>query len=164
MAEKGFLIDADEPQAKIAIDRAEFSLDWDAERQALAMPFQIVSGGNRITLLAQVDAPRERGSDLGRGGDRRHGGAGLGRARRSQPAHSQSLPDAAAGRPRQAADRREQGDIGNMEVGLAVSGNLDYSTADPRLALGVAGQPHVGGRDEEAVAVLHHPEGARLGR
>src|SRR3977135_2029154 len=31
-----------------------------------------------------------------------------------------------------------QGDIGNMEVGLAGSGNLAYSTADPRLALGVA--------------------------
>ena len=32
-----------------------------------------------------------------------------------------------------------QGDIGNLEVGLAISGSLDFSSADPRLALGVAG-------------------------
>src|SRR5207245_2715891 len=31
-----------------------------------------------------------------------------------------------------------QGDIGNMDVGVAISGNLDFSTPDPRLTLGVA--------------------------
>jgi hypothetical protein len=33
------------------------------------------------------------------------------------------------------------GDIGNGELGLAVSGSIDYSSSDPRLTLGVAGGP-----------------------
>jgi uncharacterized protein YhdP len=33
----------------------------------------------------------------------------------------------------------EQGDIGNSDLGLAISGGLDYSSGEPRLALGIAG-------------------------
>ena len=33
----------------------------------------------------------------------------------------------------------EQADLGGMAGGFAISGAIDYSTADPRLALGVAG-------------------------
>jgi hypothetical protein len=33
----------------------------------------------------------------------------------------------------------EQGELGNMEIGIAISGNLDYAGGDPRLALGIAG-------------------------
>src|SRR4029079_10946687 len=65
LVDKGFIIDSEEPLAKIAIDRAEFNLDWDATRQALMVPFQVISGGNRITLLAQLDAPREPGGPWG---------------------------------------------------------------------------------------------------
>src|SRR4029078_8000543 len=59
VVEKGVVIDLDDPFARIPIDRAEINLDWDATRQALVMPFQVLSGGNRITLLAQFDASRE---------------------------------------------------------------------------------------------------------
>jgi hypothetical protein len=59
LVEKGVIIDLDDPLERIPIDRAEISLDWDASRQALVMPFQIVSGGNRITLMATFDAPRD---------------------------------------------------------------------------------------------------------
>ncbi len=34
----------------------------------------------------------------------------------------------------------EQGDVGGKGVSFAVSGNLDYSQAEPRLALGLAAQ------------------------
>jgi hypothetical protein len=139
MAEKGFLIDLDEPDIKIPVDRAEFNLDWDAQRQSLAMPFQIVSGGNRVTLLAKIDAPREQhGSDWGvevTGG--------------TVVLASDAVADADPLilnrfllRLRVDTDKQRidvvQGDIGNMEVGLAISGNLDYSTSDPRLTFGVA--------------------------
>ena len=33
----------------------------------------------------------------------------------------------------------EQGEIGNADLGLAISGGLDYSSGEPRLALGIAG-------------------------
>jgi hypothetical protein len=138
VAEKGFLIDLDEPQNKIAIDRAEFNLDWDAQRQSLAMPFQIVSGGNRVTLLAKIDAPRER---VGNWGVEVTGGTVvLASAALADP--NPLILNRFLLRLRVDADKQRidvlQGDIGNMEVGLAVSGNLDYSTADPRLTLGVA--------------------------
>ncbi len=60
--DKGFLVDVDDPEVRIPIDRAEINLEWDATRRTLAMPFQIVSGGNRLTLMAQADAPREQGA------------------------------------------------------------------------------------------------------
>src|SRR5919197_6524931 len=59
LIDKGVVIDVDDPLVRIPIDRAEITLDWDAARQALMMPFQITSGGNRMTLFAQLDAPRD---------------------------------------------------------------------------------------------------------
>jgi hypothetical protein len=138
VAEKGFLIDMDEPQVKIAIDRAEFSLDWDAQRQALAMPFQMVSGGNRVTLLAKIDAPRERSGDWGV--EVTGGTVVLASAALADP--NPLILNRFLLRLRVDSEKQRidvlQGDIGNMEVGLALTGNLDYSTADPRLTLGVA--------------------------
>jgi hypothetical protein len=137
-AEKGFLIDVDEPQVKIAIDRAEFNLDWDAQRQSLAMPFQIVSGGNRVTLLAKIDAPRERPGEWAV--EVTGGTVVLASAVVADP--NPLILNRFLLRLRVDSEKQRidvlQGDIGNMEVGLAVSGNLDYSTPDPRLTLGVA--------------------------
>ena len=65
LVDKGYLIDADDPQVRVPIDRAEFNLEWDATRRTLAMPFQIVSGGNRLTLLGQANAPEEPGGAWG---------------------------------------------------------------------------------------------------
>jgi hypothetical protein len=138
VGEKGFLINVDEPQLKITIDRAEFSLDWDAQRQSLAMPFQIVSGGNRVTLLAKIEAPRERSG--GWGVEVTGGTVVLASAALADP--NPLILNRFLLRLRVDSEKQRidvlQGDIGNMEVGLAVSGNLDYSTADPRLTLGVA--------------------------
>src|SRR5215831_14221158 len=57
--EKGVIVDLDDPLVRVPIDRAEISFDWDKTRQSLMVPFQVVSGGNRITLLAQFNAPRD---------------------------------------------------------------------------------------------------------
>src|SRR5262249_13497326 len=65
VVDRGFIVDADDPMVRVPIDRAGISLDWDAARQALLMPFQIISGGNRITLQAQFDAPQDGGSTWG---------------------------------------------------------------------------------------------------
>ncbi len=39
------------------IDHADVTLDWDAERRNLTMPFQILAGANRFTLLSRFEAP-----------------------------------------------------------------------------------------------------------
>jgi hypothetical protein len=138
VAERGFLVDLDEPQIKVAVDRAEVNLDWDAQRQSLTMPFQIVSGGNRVTLLAKIDAPRERGGNWGV--EVTGGTVVLASAAVADP--NPLILNRFLLRLRVDSEKQRidvlQGDIGNMEVGLAVSGNLDYSTSDPRLTLGVA--------------------------
>ena len=137
--EKGVIIDLDDPLARIPIDRAEFNLDWDATRQALVMPFQVVSGGNRITLLAQFDAPREGSSVWGL---KVSGGTVV-------------LASAAPADPKPLVLNRvllrmrvdpakqridiEQGELGNADLGVALTGSLDFSSDDPRLALGIAG-------------------------
>jgi len=57
----GSFIDVGDPQAMITIDRAEMQIDWNAPRRVLAMPFQIVSGATRLTLMAQAEAPQDPG-------------------------------------------------------------------------------------------------------
>ena len=162
LLEKGFLIDPDDPLAKIAIDRAEFSLEWDAMRRALAVPFQIVSGGNRLTLMAQVDAPTEMGAPWGlkiAGGT-----VVLASAGDLKPAHSQS-PDAAdAGRPGEAADRPPAGRIRQY-------GSRRRHLRQPRL-LGRRSAPrdryrrqsHVDECAEASLAGFHLAQGAHVGR
>jgi hypothetical protein len=139
IGEKGVLNDLDEPEGAVAIDRAEFKLDWDAHRQSLTVPFQIVSGGNRITLLARVETPHDHGATWGvevTGGTVVLASAATADA--DPLILNRLLLRLKIDTDKQRIDV-QQGDIGNMEVGIAVSGNLDYSTDDPRLTLGVAG-------------------------
>ena len=57
VAGAGMIGDPADIGGNFQIDHAEFTLDWDANRRNLAMPFQIVSGANRFTLLSRFDAP-----------------------------------------------------------------------------------------------------------
>ena len=138
LMEKGHIVDADEPHAKIAIDRAEFNLDWDAMRHAVVMPFQIISGGNRITLIAQLDVPRESGGVWGLGVV---GGTVVLAASATDP--KPLVLNRIHLRLRVDVDKQrvefDRGDIGNMDLGVAISGGLDYSGDEARLAVGIAG-------------------------
>jgi hypothetical protein len=139
VADKGFIIDSEETMARIEIDRAEFSLDWDALRHALVMPFQIVSGGNRITLLAQLDVPREAGDPWGV----KVTGGTVVLSSAAAPKEKPVILNRFLVRLRADPDKQridvEQGEFGNMELGFALSGHFDYAGAEPRLVLGVAG-------------------------
>jgi hypothetical protein len=135
--DKGYIVDADEPLSRIDIDRAEFDLQWDANRQTLVAPFQILSGGTRITLLAQLTPPREGTTAWAL---KITGGSAV-------LASSSRDPDALVLNRIQVGlridpDKQrvdvEQGEVGNSDLGLAISGGLDYA-GEPRLALGIAG-------------------------
>jgi len=137
LVERGHIVDLDEPLSKIIIERAEFSLEWDPARHAFIVPFQIVSGGNRITLFAQVDAPRDPGGPWGLTVS---GGTVV-------LAASASDPGVILNRvmlrvrldPEEQRIEIEQGEIANMELGLRISGHIDLSNGEPRLDVGVAG-------------------------
>ena len=138
VADQGALLDPDDPLAQVAIDRAEFTFGWDAQRKALEMPFQIVSGGNRMTLLAKFEMPHDPGGDWGievSGGSVVLGAA---TAANLDPLVLNHIQVRLKVDPEKQRIDVTQGDIGNNDLGLAVSGSVDYSMSDPRIGLGVA--------------------------
>jgi len=142
LVDKGLIVDLDDPLGHIPIDRAEINLEWDAARQALVAPFQVLSGGNRITLLAQFDAPRE--SSSGVWGLKITGGtvvlASAAPVDTNPLILNRILMRLRVDPSKQRIDIEPNGgEIGNMDLGLAVSGSLDFSGDDPRLVLGIAG-------------------------
>ncbi len=59
VVDSGYINDGDSDDGRIDLDHAEFKINWDAGSRVLTVPFQILSGGNRITLLGQVEAPAQ---------------------------------------------------------------------------------------------------------
>ncbi|HEY1745969.1 MAG TPA: DUF3971 domain-containing protein [Xanthobacteraceae bacterium] len=122
----------------VAIDRAEFKFNWDAGTRLLSVPLQILSGGDRFTLMARVEAPQQPSGvwsfSIG-------GGAIVlaGSDAASEPLVLNRI--AVSGRYDAAKERLvvEEGDMGNTNVGVAWSGTLDWSSGVPRLAAGFAG-------------------------
>src|SRR4029077_19420055 len=57
VADAGSINDGDSGDGRLDFDRAEFKINWDATSRSLEVPFQVLSGNNRITLLAKVEAP-----------------------------------------------------------------------------------------------------------
>src|ERR1700716_307971 len=53
----GNITDSDTPDYPMGVDSAEVSVEWDSARRVLVAPFKIVSGANRITLLAPLRRP-----------------------------------------------------------------------------------------------------------
>jgi hypothetical protein len=138
LVDKGVIIDLDDPLARIPIDRAEINLDWDATRQALVMPFQVLSGGNRITLLAQFDAPREGSSVWGL---QVSGGAVVLTSAAPVDPNPLILNRVALRMRVDPAKQRidlDPSELGNADLGVALTGSLDFSSDDPRLVLGIA--------------------------
>jgi Protein of unknown function len=138
LVEKGVIVDRDDPLVRIPIDRAEISLDWDKSRRALVAPFQIASGGTRITLLAQFEAPRD-GSGVW--ALQISGGSAL---LASAPIDPNALIlnriqlQLRIDSTKQRIDL-EPSEVGNTDLGVALTGSLDFSGDDPRLTVGIAG-------------------------
>jgi hypothetical protein len=135
----GTITDTKDPGAQLAIDRAEVSIDWDASRHALAAPFQIVSGGNRITLVAHAEAPASAGAPWRLGLT----GGSIVLAPRGADDEQLMLNRISVLGQYDPAKRRldiEHSDISGKDVAIAGSGYVDFSTGDPKLAIGAAGR------------------------
>src|ERR1700738_377769 len=134
----GNIIDSDTPDYPMAIDSAEVNVEWDSGRRVLLAPFKIISGQNRITLLAHLEPPNDNVADwqLGlSGGTIVLGGID------NEPA---LIFNRITVGMRFDTERRRvswtQAEFGNGEIGIAGTGSVDYS-AEPRLMLGFAGTP-----------------------
>jgi Protein of unknown function len=135
----GTITDSDTPDYPMGIDSAEMNVEWDSGRRVLVAPFKIVSGANRITLLAHLEPPNDSIPDwqLGLSG----GTVVLAAIDPEQPP---LIFNRIAIGVRFDTDKRRvlltQADISNGEIGIAGTGSVDYS-AEPRLTLGFAGTP-----------------------
>jgi Protein of unknown function len=138
VADAGSIGDANDDDGRIAIDRAEFKFNWDAATRVLSMPLQVLSGGDRVTLMAQVEAP-EQASGIW---PFKIGGGTVVLTAPGAAAEPLVLNRVAVSGRYDAAKQRfivDEGDIGNAGVGVAMSGNVDFSGGAPRLAAGFAG-------------------------
>ncbi len=134
----GNIIDSDTPDYPMAIDSAEMNLEWDSGRRVLVAPFKIVSGKNRVTLLAHLEPPNDSVTDWQMG---LSGGTIVLAGDDGEPALI--FNRIAVGFRFDTTRRRvllTQADISNGEIGIAGTGSVDYS-AEPRLTLGFAGTP-----------------------
>ena len=134
----GNIIDSDTPDYPMAIDSAEMNVEWDSGRRVLVAPFKIVSGQNRITLLAHLEPPNDNVTDWQMGFS---GGTIVLAGIDSEP--PLIFNRIAIGLRFDTEKRRvllTQADISNGEIGVAGTGSVDYS-AEPRLTLGFAGTP-----------------------
>ncbi len=134
----GHIIDTDTPDYPMAIDSAEFNVEWDSGRRVLVAPFKIVSGTNRVTLLAHLEPPNGATSDWQMG---LSGGTIVLAGNDSEPP---LIFNRIAIGLRFDTDKKRvlltQADISNGEIGIAGTGSVDYA-GEARLALGFAGTP-----------------------
>jgi len=137
VADAGFISDDEGTDGRIDLDRAEFKLSWDPGTRILSVPFQILSGGNRLTLMAQITAPEKVGGSW----LFKLGGGTI--VLTSAAAHGDPLilNRVVFGGRFDPAKKRfvlDSGDVGNADVGVAMSGSADYSSGELRLASGLA--------------------------
>jgi len=138
LAGAGTIIDTDTPDYPMAIDSAEMNLEWDSGRRVLVAPFKIISGANRITLLAHLEPPNDSVNDwqLGLSG----GTIVLAGIDNSPPLIFNRINIGFRFDTEHKQVVLTQADISNGEVGVAGTGSIDYS-GEPLIKLGFAGTP-----------------------
>ena len=153
VADAGSINDGDSSDGRLDLDRAEFKINWDAASRSLEVPFQILSGNNRITLLAQVEAPAQPqgswafkigggsavlNSPNAQGNVSIQGSTGSTGSTQGEPLILNRI--AVIGRFDPISKRLtiNHGDLGNADLGIAMSGTADYASGDLRLATGIA--------------------------
>jgi len=149
ISDAGSITDHEYDKVSLNIDHADFRFNWDARRHSLIVPFQIQSGGNQFTMRATLEAPEQDGVwQLGvtrgdtvidpvimaPGGMAGEEGLSINRV---------------AIRARIDTARKrielEQGDLSRIDtrpshnIGMAITGSMDFAGTEPHVAFGVAG-------------------------
>ena len=138
VAGAGTIIDTDTPDYPMAVDSAEMNVEWDSGRRVLVAPFKIISGANRITLLAHLEPPNDNVTDwqLGLSG----GTIVLAGIDNDPPLIFNRINIGFRFDTEHKQVVLTQADISNGEVGVAGTGSIDYA-GEPLIKLGFAGTP-----------------------
>jgi len=150
VADAGTIVDREYEKVSLNIDHADFRFNWDARRHSLIVPFQVQSGGNQFTMRATLEAPPEQDGVWLLGVTR--GDSVIDPIIIAPGASSDDEGIAinrVAVRARIDTNRKrfeiEQGDLSRVDtrpshnLGIAVTGSLDFAGAEPHAAFGVAG-------------------------
>ena len=139
MAGAGYFGSRDDTDSRIQIDEAQLSLRWNPASRQMQMPLDARSGASRVSLMAQLDVPADVNSPWNLTIPR--GMFAFASADRSN--EPPLIIDRVSVRARIDPVKRkfeiEQGDLSGMAGGIALSGGIDYSSADPRLTIAAAG-------------------------
>jgi hypothetical protein len=138
VAGAGDIIDSDTPDYPMGIDQAEINVEWDAGRRVLLAPFKIISGANRITLLAHLEPPNDNipNWQLGFSG----GTIVLAGNDNEPPLIFNRISIALRFDTDNKRVMLTEANISNGEIGVAGTGSVDYAS-EARLTLGFAGTP-----------------------
>jgi hypothetical protein len=139
IAGAGLIGDPDDVGGHFRIDYADVTLEWDASRRHLTMPFQIVAGANRFTLFSRFEAPAGpeqpwRATVTGGSIVLADGAAD------PQPVVLNKIILRANLDMRNRRIELVQGDIAGGNIAASLNGSVDFS-GEPRLAAGVAMTP-----------------------
>jgi hypothetical protein len=149
LATAGDIHDVRDPSSRLTVEHADIRFSWDGAKQNLTMPFQVQIDGNQFTLLARAQPGADSGMwtfAIDRGDPvidpvifpavANTDKTAFGLNRVVMRGHI----DVARGRA-----VLDNGDVGRTDtrpdhnVGVALTGSLDWGSAEPRLAFGVAG-------------------------
>ncbi|HEY6023926.1 MAG TPA: DUF3971 domain-containing protein [Pseudolabrys sp.] len=150
IADAGTIIDHDNDKVSLNIDRADFRFNWDARRRVLVVPFQVQSGGNQFTMRATLEGAAEQNGTWLLGVTRGDSVIDPIIVAPGATAEEEGIAiNRVVVRARIDTVRKrielEQGDLSRIDtrpshnIGVAVTGSLDYSGAEPHVAFGVAG-------------------------
>lgn len=134
----GTITDSDTPDYPLHIDQAEFNVEWDSARRVLLMPFKVVAGSNRVTLLAHfgMASDTSAGWELGFSG----GTIVLPGDGSEQPLIFNKIAVRFRIDPRNQRVSLSELNINNGEVGFNGSGTVDYS-GEPTVNMTFVGTP-----------------------
>ena len=149
LATAGDIHSVQNPQSRVVIDHADIRFNWDGAKQTLAVPFQIQIDGNQFTLLARAQPAAQPGIwsfAIDRGDPVIDPVIFPAQANTDKSAFALNRTvlrghvDTERGRA-----VLDNGDVGRTDVradynvGVALTGTLDWGSPDPRLMFGVAG-------------------------
>jgi hypothetical protein len=149
LADAGTIVDHGPHPLDLKIDRADIRFNWDSRQRVLVVPFQVQSGGNQFTLRAAMEIPADPKGvwqfTMSRG-DQVIDPIILSSAAKSDDEAVALNRVAVRARVDTVRHRIEldQGDFSRVDtrpshnVGLAITGSLDYGGPEPHLAFGVA--------------------------
>ena len=149
VAGRGSIVDHGEDKYSIDVERADIQFNWDPRTHVLAVPFQVQAAGNQFTMRAMLQAP-EDDSGIWRFNVTRGETvidpiilAATGTFEGDAFSINRVNMEGRIDTTRHRIDL-DKGDLSRVDtrplynVGLAVTGSLDYSGTEPHLAFGIA--------------------------